>query len=120
MSLHRGARAVYDAVACAYDAQLGDELDAKPLDRALLQAFVELRLLVGFHVDSPEFATGQVNHLTTWFGENVELDGYFLDPVAIAEQIEAAGFTLMSRTDRVPIPDVEYPSRRCYLLGQRR
>jgi SAM-dependent methyltransferase len=35
-------RDTYDAVARAYDAQLADELDHKPLDRALLTAFVEL------------------------------------------------------------------------------
>ncbi|MHB1475503.1 MAG: class I SAM-dependent methyltransferase, partial [Dermatophilaceae bacterium] len=37
-----GARAAYDAVAGAYDRQLGDELDGKPLDRALLTGLVEL------------------------------------------------------------------------------
>src|SRR5215207_2083897 len=37
-----GVRATYDAVARAYDTQLGDELDGKPLDRALLEALVEL------------------------------------------------------------------------------
>lgn len=37
-----GARAAYDAVARAYDRQLGGELDGKPLDRALLTGFVEL------------------------------------------------------------------------------
>jgi hypothetical protein len=31
-------------------------------------------LLVAFHVDSDEFAVGDVNHLTTWFGESVEVD----------------------------------------------
>jgi ubiquinone/menaquinone biosynthesis C-methylase UbiE len=35
-------RATYDAVARTYADQLGDELDGKPLDRALLQAFLEL------------------------------------------------------------------------------
>lgn len=34
--------AAYDAVARDYDAALRDELDAKPLDRALLDCFVEL------------------------------------------------------------------------------
>jgi ubiquinone/menaquinone biosynthesis C-methylase UbiE len=159
-----GVRAAYDAVAPEYDRQLGDELDAKPLDRALLATVVELVgtgtvadvgcgpghvtrfvaerhrdvvgidlsprmiavarerapdltftvgsmlrlpagdgawsrvvslysiihmtteeraaasrefarviarggcLLVAFHVDSDEFAVGDVNHLTTWFG----------------------------------------------------
>lgn len=37
-----GARAVYDAVAAAYDSQFNDELDDKPLDRALLTGFAEL------------------------------------------------------------------------------
>jgi SAM-dependent methyltransferase len=35
-------RDTYDKVARAYDAQLADELDHKPLDRALLVAFLEL------------------------------------------------------------------------------
>ncbi len=35
-------------------------------------------LLVAFHVDSPEFAAGEVNHLTDWFGQPVELDGYLV------------------------------------------
>lgn len=37
-----GVRATYDAIAAEYDRQLGDELDGKPLDRALLTGFVEL------------------------------------------------------------------------------
>jgi 2-polyprenyl-3-methyl-5-hydroxy-6-metoxy-1,4-benzoquinol methylase len=37
-----GVQAAYDAVACAYHDQLGKELDGKPLDRALLEAFTEL------------------------------------------------------------------------------
>lgn len=37
-------------------------------------------LLIAFHIDSPDFATGQVNHITDWFGQHVDLDGYFLDP----------------------------------------
>lgn len=36
-----GVRAAYDAVARAYASQLGDELDGKPMDRALLEGFVE-------------------------------------------------------------------------------
>jgi len=40
-----GVRAVYNAVAGAYDAALRDELDGKPLDRGLLTAFAELAAL---------------------------------------------------------------------------
>jgi SAM-dependent methyltransferase len=210
-----GARATYDAIAGAYHRQFGDELDGKPLDRALLMGFVELVgagtiadvgcgpghvtrflakqhpdvvgvdlspgmigvardrapelsfivgsmlclpatdavwagavalysiihltaderatacrelarviypggwLLIAFHVDSPEFATGEFNHLTSWFGESVELDGYFLEPTDVVAQLEAAGFVLMAKVERQPAPEVEYPSRRCYLLAQR-
>lgn len=37
-----GVRAAYDAVAHAYHAQFADEFKHKPLDRALLEAFIEL------------------------------------------------------------------------------
>lgn len=76
-------------------------------------------LLIAFHIDSPEFATGQVNHISDWFGQHVRLDGYFLDPDEIASQVTAAGFTLIAKMERLPSPDVEYPSRRSYLLFQR-
>jgi SAM-dependent methyltransferase len=211
-----GVQATYDAIAAAYDAQLGDELDGKPLDRALLDGFLELAgtgtvadvgcgpghitrylaarhpdvvgidlsprmidlaraqapelafavgsmtklpaaddawsgaiafysiihltpaeradacrefartvrpggwLLVSFHVDSPDFAAGDVNHLTDWFGESVSVDAFFLEPADVVGDLEAAGFTIMSTTIRQPWPDVEYPSRRCYLLAQHR
>lgn len=211
-----GVPAAYDVVARAYDDQLGDELDGKALDRALLEAFVELAgagpiadvgcgpghvtrslaarhsqvlgidlsdgmiavarerapklpflvssmlslpapegawagalalysiihlpaderaiacrefarvvrpggwLLVSFHVDSPEFAAGEVNHVTSWFGERVELDGYFLFPSEVVADLESAGFALAAQVERQPIPEIEYPSRRCYLLARRR
>lgn len=76
-------------------------------------------LLIAFHIDSPEFATGQVNHISDWFGQPVRLDGYFLDPEEIASQVTGAGFALIAKMERLPCPDVEYPSRRSYLLFQR-
>jgi hypothetical protein len=76
-------------------------------------------LLAAFHIDSPDFAAGQVNHVTTWFGKAVELDGYFLEPEEVVADLEAAGFTVTATTIRTPRPDIEYPSRRCYLLAQR-
>lgn len=171
-----GVRATYDSIARAYDCELRDELDGKPLDRAMLDSFIELTgvgtiadlgcgpghvtrflaarhadvigidlspgminvarlqapkvafavgsmlhlpvaagawsgaialysiihltaderatacrefaravrpggwLLVAFHVDSAEFATGEVNHLTRWFGQSVDIDGFFSRP----------------------------------------
>jgi len=77
-------------------------------------------LLAAFHIDSPDFAVGEVNHLTAWFGEAVELDGYFLAPTDVAADMEAAGFAVAATLTRSPYPGIEYPSRRCYLLAQRR
>lgn len=76
-------------------------------------------LLVSFHVDSAEFATGDVNRLTSWFGESVELDGYFLDPAEVMSDLEFAGFSVKATVERQPAIGIEYPSRRCYLIAQR-
>lgn len=76
-------------------------------------------MLVAFHVDSPEFTTGQVNHITNWFGHPVDLDGHFLDPEEVTAQLATAGFALIAKMERQPAPHIEYPSRRCYLLLQR-
>ncbi len=38
---HRPSRQSYDAIAASYDEAIGDELNSKPLDRALLAALVE-------------------------------------------------------------------------------
>jgi hypothetical protein len=47
------------------------------------------------------------------------LDGYFIEPTDVETQLASAGFTLIAKVERQPAPDVEYPSRRCYLLAQR-
>ena len=57
--------------------------------------------------------------MTEWWGHEVGLDFHFLDPAEVAGDLAAAGFTLVSRTDREPWPGVEHPSRRSYLLARR-
>jgi hypothetical protein len=47
------------------------------------------------------------------------MDGYFLSARNVIAEAAATGFHVHARVDREPIPDVEYPSRRCYLLAQR-
>lgn len=76
-------------------------------------------LLLAFHVDSPDFAAGDVNQLTTWFGHHVQLDGHFLHPGEVIDEMKAAGFTLVADVRRRPTPTVEYSSSRCYLIAQR-
>jgi SAM-dependent methyltransferase len=76
-------------------------------------------LLVAFHISDAETGAGQARHVSEWFEAPVELDFHFLDPAEVAADLAAAGFAVMSRTDREPWPDVEHPSRRSYLLAQR-
>jgi ubiquinone/menaquinone biosynthesis C-methylase UbiE len=76
-------------------------------------------LLAAFHIDSSDFAAGQVNRLTTWFGADVTLDAYFLEPGDVVRDMETAGFTVTATMIRSPRPDIEYPSRRGYLLARR-
>ena len=76
-------------------------------------------VLISFHIDSPEFASGDVNQITEWFGEPVHLEGFFLAPDQVVHDLEAAGFAVVSTVIRQPLPGIEYPSRRCYLLAQR-
>jgi ubiquinone/menaquinone biosynthesis C-methylase UbiE len=210
-----GVRAAYDAIADEYETRFRDELDEKPLDRALLQAFVDLVgagtvadvgcgpghvtrflaarhadvvgidlspamidlarrraaaltftvgsmlrlpvpdagwsgvvalysiihlaaaeravacrefarvvrsggwLLLAFHIDSPDIAAGEVDHVTDWFGKPVDIDAYFLEPAEVVRDVERAGFTLMTTVIRQPAPGIEFPSRRCYLFARR-
>lgn len=208
-------RGAYNAVARSYEAQFADELDRRPLERALLTAFVDLAgsgtiadvgcgpghvtgflaalgaetvgfdlapamvdlarrrapdsrfevasmlslpaddgagagavvlysiihltredrmrafhelarvvrsgglLLVSFHVDSATFASGEINHLDSFLGHEVRLDGYFLDPLQVEDELAAAEFAVTAKLERQPLPESEYPSRRCYLLAER-
>jgi SAM-dependent methyltransferase len=76
-------------------------------------------LLMSFHVDGPGFAPGEVNHSRTFLGHRVEMDGYFLDPAVVTADLVANGFRVPARLDREPIADIEFPSRRCYILARR-
>jgi len=76
-------------------------------------------LLLAFHTRPAEGLTGDIMHVEEWWGEKVDLDFYYLDADEVTESIEAAGFTVMARTDRSPWPGVEHQSKRCYLLCQR-
>jgi SAM-dependent methyltransferase len=76
-------------------------------------------LLVSFHVDGPGLAPGDVNHLSTFLGHSVDMDGYFLDPAVVMRDLLANGFRVEARLDREPIADIEFASRRCYMLARR-
>jgi SAM-dependent methyltransferase len=58
-------------------------------------------------------------HVDELFGCATSLDFVLHQPDTVVAALHAAGFTLEARLDREPYPDVEYPSRRCYLLARK-
>ncbi|RNI25345.1 class I SAM-dependent DNA methyltransferase [Flexivirga caeni] len=92
-------------------------------ERAFAQIFRSLQtggmILVSFHIRSEEFAPGQIQHLDTWFGQSVDIDGHFLEPDQVIDEIADAGLDIVSVTTRLPHPEVEIPTERAYVLAQR-
>jgi hypothetical protein len=69
--------------------------------------------LVAFH------AGDQIVHVDELFGARVDLEFHFHDPDAVARALDAAGLPVIEHTVREPYPEVEYPSRRAYLLAHK-
>jgi ubiquinone/menaquinone biosynthesis C-methylase UbiE len=76
-------------------------------------------LLLSFHISDDDHESGQAEHLTQWWGKEVDLEFHFLDPDVISDELEQQGFKVMAVTRRRPWPAGEQPSRRCHLLAQR-
>lgn len=76
-------------------------------------------LLLAFHIEDAHHRAGDVTHLTTWLGHEVEIDGHFLEPERVADELRAAALHVTARLLRQPDP-AEYRSRRAYLLAQAR
>jgi ubiquinone/menaquinone biosynthesis C-methylase UbiE len=76
-------------------------------------------LLVAFHINLAGHEPGEIMHADEWWGERVDLDFYYIEPAEVVAGLAAAGFDLVARTDREPVPSVEHQSRRCYLLCRR-
>ena len=74
--------------------------------------------LIAFHVSDVDVPAGGETTLTTWWDHQVQLTFRFLDPVPEIALLAAAGLRVVARLDREPYPDMEHPSRRCYLLVQ--
>eukprot|EP00698_Gefionella_okellyi_P003816 TRINITY_DN13542_c0_g1_i1.p1 TRINITY_DN13542_c0_g1~~TRINITY_DN13542_c0_g1_i1.p1 ORF type:complete len:225 (+),score=30.51 TRINITY_DN13542_c0_g1_i1:25-675(+) len=76
-------------------------------------------ILLAFHVSSADHAVGSINHLDTWWEQRVDVDGYFIDPTVVTSELQSVGFVIQAKLEREPIADVEYPSKRCYILAKR-
>lgn len=95
-------------------------------DAARAQAYAEFTrilrpggpVLLAFHVSDADVAAGGARHLDEFFGVAVDLTFRFLDPDAETARLEDAGLRVEARLEREAYPDVEHPSRRCYLLAR--
>ena len=76
-------------------------------------------LLVAFHVSDAGRPSGGILHIDQWWDHRVDLDFYFLDPDAVADELITGGWTVQTRVVREPYPGVEHQSRRAYILAQR-
>jgi SAM-dependent methyltransferase len=74
-------------------------------------------LLLSFHIEDAEHRPGDVKRFDEWWGSPVELTFHFIDPVEVIADLGAAGFEVVTRTDRVSWPD-EAPTRRCHLIAR--
>lgn len=75
--------------------------------------------LLSFHIRSEEFGPGDVNHMTAWFGHSVDVEGYFLEPHVVLDDLARHGLDIVSIMTRMPHPKVEFPSERAYVIAQR-
>ncbi|MFI0366318.1 class I SAM-dependent methyltransferase [Actinomadura sp. 1N219] len=86
------------------------------LPRAFAEVHRTLRpsglFLVAFHVGT------HVRHLDEWWGHEVSIDFQFFEPAHVADLLEAAGFKVEMRMERVHHSD-EVETRRAYLLAHR-
>ena len=87
----------------------------------LADVFRELRrvlapggvLLLSFHIGS------DVVHRDEWWGHAVSVDFLFFQTTEVTKALEASGFVVERVVERDPYPEVEYQSRRAYVLARR-
>lgn len=70
-------------------------------------------LLLAFHIGDHEL------HRNEWWGYEVDFDVVFFTSTEMSGCLTSAGFAIEEIVERDPIPEVEYPSRRCYLLARK-
>ena len=90
-------------------------------EAALPLAFAEMArvllpsglLLLSFHVGREVISVGEL------WGQPIDMEFRFFEPATIRAGLEAAGFLVEEIRERDPYPEVEYPSRRAYVLARR-
>jgi hypothetical protein len=100
----------YNRVATEYAARIFDEFAHKPFDRALLDRFAELARPLGPSCDLG-CGPGQVARLS--------LDFIIHERAEIEQRLVDEGFVVQESIERPPYPDVEYQSKRAYILARK-
>jgi ubiquinone/menaquinone biosynthesis C-methylase UbiE len=74
----------------------------------------EGRLLLSFHIGD------EVIHPEEFLGQPISMDFFLFQPAIIVKQLETAGLTVEDVVERGPYaPEVEYQSRRAYVLARK-
>ena len=68
--------------------------------------------VVSFHIGT------EVVHRDEWWGHEVDVDFRFFQTAQVTAALEQAGFVVERVDEREPYPDVEYPSRRAYIVAR--
>ena len=91
-----------------------DEREMRPTLRELRRVLAPGGLLlVAFHIGE------ETVHRDELWGHAVSLDFRFLQPARMAASLEEAGLHVLESVERESYPDVEYRSRRAYVLARR-
>ena len=70
-------------------------------------------LLLDFHVGN------EILHEEELWDLKISMDFYMLNTKKMTDLLEKTGFHIEQATEREPYPEVEYPSRRAYILAQK-
>jgi ubiquinone/menaquinone biosynthesis C-methylase UbiE len=68
------------------------------------------QFLFSFHIGT------EIKHVDNFLNQDVEIDFYFFETEKIITLLEETGFNIIDAIERFPYKDVEYQSKRAYLL----
>ena len=68
-------------------------------------------LLLSFHIGS------EVVHRDEWWGHDVDIDFLFFQTVEVTAALEESGLIVERLQERDPYPEIEYQSRRAYIVA---
>ena len=71
------------------------------------------QFLFSFHVGEKKV------HLASFLNENVNIDFYFFNTDKIMDLLKKTGFIIITAAERFPYENIEYPSKRAYILAEK-